>query len=589
MSTQDTSHDCGKQRPSYYRLIGYVRPYLLRLVVGIIFGIVFAGSTTGLLGACQSVLRNVFEHASFYHVILVAALLPLFAAGRGVGQFLSMYSIEWVGNRVVMDLRIQTFAHLQELSLRFYSKSKTGELISRTINDSMMIERAVSVVLGGLVKEPFVLIGVIGYLLWLDVKLTIAALVLFPVCIVPVLLFGRRVRRYAKHGQERLAEIISIIQEALTGIRIVQAFGMEKYELDRFAVQCRHFFGRIMRVVRAKVSIEPLIVFISMVGLALVLIYARWVQMPAQDFITFAIAMLVLYEPVKKLSKIHLHIQQTSASADRIFELLDTPMLINDLPDAVVFQEAVRSLSFENVSFAYDDTLVLNEINFTVRAGERVAIVGGSGAGKTTLVNLLPRFYDATSGKLLINGMDIRSFTLKSLRRQIGIVTQDTILFNDTVANNIAYGHSDASRQAIEDAARRANAHEFVTQMPEAYETIIGERGLRLSGGQAQRIAIARAILRNPPILILDEATSALDTESERLVQSALDELMAGRTVFAIAHRLSTIIHCDSIIVIEQGRIVESGTHQELLEKNGAYKRLYDMQFADASREDENQ
>lgn len=582
MAKHAQSKDWRQQWASYKRMIGYARPYMVRLIVGGVFGVIFAGSTTGLLVALRDILRNVLQNISWMAVILTALCLMILAAGRGVGQFLSEYFMQWVGNKVVMDMRIATFAHLQDLSMRFFSKTKTGELISRTVNDSMMIERAVSVVLGDLVKEPFVLLGAVGYLFWLDPKLAFASLVLFPICIVPIAIFGRRVRRYAKHGQERLAALVSIMQEALMGARIVKAFGMESYEVARFAEQCQLFFNRTMRVARDKAIIEPLIVFISAVGLALVLFYTRWVHMPVEDLLTFAAAMVLMYEPVKKLSKIHLHIQQTSASADRIFEILDTPVAIKDTTGALDLRDRIESLRFDNVQFAYDVQPVLSDIAFTVAAGERVAIVGGSGAGKTTLVNLIPRFYDVTGGGLFINGTDIRRFTLKSLRQQIGMVTQETILFNDTVTANIAYGHVDASRAAIEQAARRAHAHEFILEMPEGYDTIIGERGVRLSGGQCQRLAIARAILRNPPILILDEATSALDTESERLVQAALDDLMEGRTVFAIAHRLSTVINCDRIIVLDEGRLVESGKHQELLDRNGMYRRLYDLQFAPA-------
>ncbi|MDD5482328.1 MAG: ABC transporter ATP-binding protein [Kiritimatiellae bacterium] len=569
-----------KEWQTYKRLVGYARPYLWRLIIGGGCGVLFAGSTTGMLVAARNTLREVFQNAPFYQVFLIAVFLPLLALGRSVGQFLSDYYIQWVGNRVVMDLRILTFAHLQELSVRFFTKSRTGELISRTINDSMMVERAVSVVLGDLVKEPFVFIGAAGFLFWLDPLLAFGSLVLFPVCILPIALFGRRVRRYARHSQERLASLVSIMQETLSGIRIVKAFGMEKYEIVRFADQCRLFFNRIMRVARDKAVIEPLIVFVSIIGLALVLVYARWTKMPAENFITFAIAMVALYEPVKKLSKVHLNIQQTSASADRIFEIMDSPVLIHDSPAAIELKGDVDSILFDNVSFAYDGPFVLRNIRLDVRAGEMVAIVGGSGAGKTSLVNLIPRFYDVSSGALRINGADIRGFTVKSLRAKIGMVTQETILFNDTIAANIAYGHTEASRASIEEAAGRAHAHEFIREMPEGYETVIGERGVRLSGGQCQRLAIARAILRNPPILILDEATSALDTESERLVQAALDELMRGRTVFAIAHRLSTIMHCDKIIVLENGGIVEMGAHEELLGLNGVYRRLYDLQFA---------
>ena len=581
MSKGKESHQRPHQLATYQRLIRYARPYLSRLIVGTLFGIVFAGSTIGILGASKSALKDVFQHAEFKKVLFIAVLLPLLALGRGLGQFLSGYFIQWVGNRVVMDLRTETFAKLQNLSISFFTKSKTGELISRTINDSMMVERAVSAVLGDLVKQPFVLIGAVCFVLWLDAKLALATFVLFPLCLIPILLFGRRVRRYARHGQERLAELVSLMHEGLMGIRIVQAFGMQGYEVARFTLECKRFFNRIMRVVRAKTSIEPIIVFISTIGLALILIYARIAHMPVEDFITFALAMMFMYEPAKKLSRVHLHIQQTSAAADRIFEILDTPVTIRDYPAAITLHEPIKSLQFDHVSFAYDRKIVLDDINFTVGVGERFAIVGGSGAGKTTLVNLLPRFYDVSSGKILINNEDIKHITLKSLRSKIGFVTQDIVLFNDTVANNIAYGDSDKFHEKIEGAAVLANAHDFIMQLPEGYDTIIGEHGVRLSIGQCQRLAIARAVLRNPPILILDEATSALDSESERLVQAAINRLMERRTVLAIAHRLSTIIHCDNIIVLENNKIVESGTHQQLLKLNGVYRKLYNMQFSD--------
>lgn len=565
----------------YRRLLGYARPYQWRLFLGLLFGMLFGGSTAGLLGSFQKTIAQMFDptHLPLLAVATIAALLPLFALLRGVGDFLSRYFIEWVGNRVVMDLRAKSFAHIHDLSLQYFTSSRTGELISRATNDTMMVQRAVSNVISDLCREPFVLFGAVGYLFWLDPRLSLVSLILFPICIIPVALFGRKVRRSAREGQEKLADIVSILQETISGVRIVKAFGMEEYEKNRFNERNCAVFGRMMKVAKSQAAIEPIIVFVSFVGLALALLYARWMGMDGAAFFTYAAALVVMYQPVKNLSRIHLHIQQSCAAAERIFEIIDTEIAVKESPNALTCPKTVNDVVFNRVCFSYDEKPILDNVSFTVRSGERLAIVGSSGAGKSTLVSLLPRFFDVTHGQIFINGKDIRSYTLKSLRNLIGIVTQETILFNDTIANNIAYGQMDAPREAIIEAAQRAFAHDFIKEMPEGYETMIGERGVRLSGGQCQRLAIARAMLRNPPILILDEATSALDTESERQVQAALNELMTHRTVFAIAHRLSTVIHADRIIVLDQGRIVEEGTHKELLAIGGLYNHLYELQF----------
>ena len=569
MATIPPSAAVRNEWSTYRRLIRYARPYSARLVTGIGFGIVFGGSITGLLVGLQKTLTTVFgdEPPSLRAVLAVAMLLPLVALVRGIGDFMSTYLIEWVGNRVVFDLRTQLFKHLQDLSLGFFGRVKTGDVISRITNDTALVERAVAMVMSDLAKQPFVLISAVGYLIYLDGTLALISLVLFPICIIPVALFGRKVRRSAREGQQRVADLVSIIEENILGVRIVKAFGMEPYEIGRFAERCRGVFSRAMKVTRARASVDPIIVLISVTGCSLVLMYAQWVHMSFAEFFVFGVAMVVMYEPVKRLSKVHLNIQQSSAAADRIFELLDEPILVTEKVGALAFQEPLQTVRFDKVSFSYGEAPVLQEISFTAARGQVVALVGSSGSGKTTLVSLLPRFYDVTGGRICINQHDVRDLALASLRRQIGIVTQETVLFNDTVARNIAYG--------------QANAHEFIEALPEGYETVIGERGMRLSGGQRQRLAIARALLRNPPILILDEATSALDTESERLVQGALDALMAGRTVLAIAHRLSTVQHADCILVLDQGRIAESGTHAELLARGGLYQRLYEMQFSD--------
>ena len=566
---------------TYLRLMTYARPYRFRLAIGVVFGILFGGSTTGMILALQKNFKSLGDTAGwdFQMVLAIAAALPLFAVLRGLGDFASKYLVEWVGNRVVMDLRNETFGHIHDLGLNYFTQSRTGELISRTTNDSMMVQRAVSTVIGDLIREPFVLIFMIGYLLYMNWQLSIASLVLFPICIVPVALFGRRVRHASREGQQKLADLVSILQETIAGVRIVKAFGMEDYEKNRFQARSRSVFSRLMRVAKARAAVEPIIVLISMIGLALVFLYAKWCGMRGDDLIGYAAALVAMYEPAKKLSRIHIGIQESSAGADRIFEILNTPCSVTDRPGAVELRGPIQTVDFDHVSFAYENHEILREVSLTARAGECIAFVGSSGAGKTTLVSLIPRFYDAVSGAVRINGMDIREFTVKSLRRQIGMVTQESILFPDTVANNIAYGSGDATREQIIEAARKAHAHAFIEQMEQGYDTVIGEMGMKLSGGQRQRLAIARAMLRNPPILILDEATSALDTESERQVQAALDELMAHRTVFAIAHRLSTIAHANRIVVLDKGRIAETGTHAELIEKNGLYKYLDDLQF----------
>lgn len=634
----------------YRRLLGYTKPYRGRIVLGILFGGLFAASNAGLLlfvnkgipmffedgqattfvgapapasAGAPAVGATVSEPAAarpqptgmsdassrpvarqewwkaWGHqlgaritgyvrqnfsvtmlMILTALILPLLGLVRGVADYMAKYQIRWVGSRVVMELRNEIFGKLNALSLSYFVSSRTGELIARTTNDPMAVENAVSVVVEDIAKQPLTLIVAVVALFAIDPWLALISLVLFPICILPVAIFGRRVRRFTREAQQRVADLVSVLQEMITGVRVVKAFGMEPYETGRFREQNNAFFRRTVKVARANAAVEPIIVFISTFGVSAVLVYVWKRGMHFGDFATYAMALFFMYDPVKRLSRIHLQIQQAMAAADRIFEVLDTPVAVQDRAAARVFSGRVDSIRFDRVVFTYGEGCILDGVNLEVTAGQRIAIVGGSGSGKTTLVSLLPRFYDVTGGDLSINGSDVRDLTLASLRALMGIVTQDTILFNDTIANNISYGSRAEGREAIVAAAKRANAHAFIMEMPQQYETKVGDLGVRLSGGQKQRIAIARAMLRNPPIMILDEATSALDTESERQVQAALHELMTGRTVFAIAHRLSTIVDCDRIIVLDKGRIVESGRHDELLALNGHYKRLYDLQFA---------
>lgn len=567
---------------SYRRLLGYVRPYWVRLAFGFLFGALYAGANYGFIWAIRTGLREAFgvdAEPSLAVVIGAVLFFPLVGLARGVADYLSRCYVRWVGVRIVRDLRDEMFSHLHDLSVSYFSERRTGELISRVSNDTVLVESAVSNVITDLAKQPVTLLAMVIWLFVLDVRLALISLLMFPLCVVPVLAFGARVRRHVRFAQERIADVVSILQETISGVRIVKAFGMESYESSRFEEQTRLYFDRIVRVIKAQNAIEPIVLFISMLSIAAVLVYVRLTSMPVEDFMAFLAALILMYEPVKRLARITVHLQQSSAAAQRVFSVLDTVAAVQDREGAVPLGESFDTITFDHVNFSYGDEPVLHDITFEVKAGERVAFVGSSGSGKTTLVNLVPRFYDVTNGALRIGETDVRDLTMQSLRGKIGLVTQETFLFNDTVANNISYGYKQASTEAIEDAARRAHAHEFILEMPNGYETIIGERGVRLSGGQRQRLAIARAILRNPPILILDEATSALDTESERMVQAALDELITGRTVLAIAHRLSTIANCNRIIVLDGGRIIERGSHDELMAMNGAYKRLYDLQL----------
>ena len=573
----------------YRRLLGYAFCYRRRLGLGLLFGILYSAANGGLLWMLQPGIDTAFgieiDRSQIQQTLFFVFLLPVLGFARGLAEYCCNYFVQWVGNRVVLDLRDSMFAHLNRLSLAYFVQGRTGEVISRITNDTSVVQASVSTVVEDIAKQPATMIAAVAVMLYRDPTLTLVSLVVFPVCILPVIIFGRRIRRYARESQQRIADLVSILQESVACVRIVKAFGMEHYEQKRFHEQNHLFFSRIMRVMRARAAIEPIIVFISTIGISLMLLYVRATEMSPGEFMSFALSIFFLYEPVKKLSRVHLQIEQAAASAERIFDVLDAPVDVMDREHAESYDAPVRNIAFDRVSFSYGDKPVLRDVSLDVTAGTRVAIVGGSGAGKTTLVSLLPRFYDPVDGQVKINGRDIREFTLASLRRQIGLVTQDTVLFNDTVANNIAYGTAGASRDAVIEAAKRANAHDFISTMPESYDTLIGELGSRLSGGQRQRLAIARAMLRNPPIMLLDEATSALDTESERLVQSALNELMQGRTVFAIAHRLSTIISSDLILVMDQGRIVQSGRHDELLAQGGIYKRLYDLQFNDSATE----
>lgn len=575
----------------YKRLLAYVRPYRRRLVAGIVFGVLYGPANGAVLQVVRKAWAWAFESNwsySWWQIFGIAVLLPVAMMARGAFDFMGTYLLNWVGLRVVMDLRVRVFEHLESLSLDFFTGAQTGELISRVTNDVGLVQQSISTVVEDVVKQPVTLISVLAWLVYTDWKLTLAALVLFPICLVPIIIFGRKTRMASRASQEHQASLLAVLHEAIVGLRVIKAFGMEQREAEDFSKLCRNVFTQRMRVIRARALSTPIIEMVSGFGGAAAFLYAYHTQVKGSELVSMALGLFMLYEPVKKLSRVHLQIEESMGGAERIFQLLDQKPSVMESANAKALLALRKSICYENVSFGYGTNgLVLDQVNLEVPAGSVVALVGASGAGKTTLFNLVPRFYDPTSGAVKIDGVDIREGTFKSLRDQIGLVTQETFLFNDTVANNIAYGKPGATRQEIISAATRAHAHDFIVQMPQQYDTVIGEVGMKLSGGQRQRLAIARAVLRNPPILLLDEATSALDTESERVVQAALDELMWGdskkrkqHTMLVIAHRLSTVQHADQIVVLEKGHIVERGTHEELIKRGGVYKRLYEIQFS---------
>jgi len=568
----------------YRRLFSLVTPHWRRLAVAMACMLGVAACTAASAYLVKPVLDDIFINKKAGMLKILPLVVLLLFLVKGLCEWGHVYFMSYVGQRVVSQVRQQLYDHLQILSLSFFDRTPTGVLMSRITNDVNLLQAAVSSAITGMLKDCVSVVGLIGVIFYRDWELALVAMLVLPFAFFPIVKFGRMLRRISTKSQQSMGDISVILHETISGNRIVKAFGMEEYEKARFSRENMRYFQYYMKSVGVRALSSPVMEFLGGLGVVFIIWYGgssviRGVSTPG-NFFSFLAALLLLYEPVKRLNTMNNTIQQGVAATQRVYDILDTPREIQDRPDAVDLPPMKQGLELRHVQFRYDREPVLKDISLTVAAGELVAIVGASGAGKTTMVNLIPRFYDVTGGAILIDGMDIRQLTLTSLRAQIGMVTQQTILFNDTVQNNIAYGDIGKSEEKIVAAAKAANAYDFITRMPQGFDTVVGEQGVRISGGERQRLCIARALLKDAPILILDEATSSLDSEAELEVQKALDTLMAGRTTLVIAHRLSTVKNADRIVVLADGRIVEEGRHAELLKANGEYCRLYELQFA---------
>lgn len=567
----------------YKRLLQYVKPYWKRMSGAVIAAILLAGANTAIAWIIKKVMDDVFDKKDLRMLTIIPVVIILLYFSKGLFEYSQAYLMGSVAIKVVTDIRDKIFHHLQTLSLSFFTKCPTGILMSRIGNDTTLLQSIVSDSITSLLQNSLTVVGLTGYTFWVNWKLAVISYLVILWAIIPIRIFGKKSRRFSTKSQQKVGDINKFLHEILTGIRIVKAFGMEPYENQRFSVENMRFQRIRLKRIRIRALASPTMEMLGGIATAAILYYGgyRVIQgsLTSGDFFSFAAAFAMMYRPVRELNKLNQTIQEGLAAAVRTFELLDLKADIVDKPDAIVLSPIRKQIEFKDVCFKYETEPVLEHINLKVPVGEIIAIVGTSGAGKSTIANLIPRFYDVSSGSISIDGTDIRDVTIKSLRDQISMVTQEIILFNDTIKNNIAYGSHQKSEQDIRTAAQAAYAHDFIMENPNEYDAIIGEDGIKLSGGQRQRIAIARALLKDAPILILDEATSSLDSQAEGEVQVALEELMKGRTTFIIAHRLSTIKKAHRIIVLSEGKIIEEGTHSELLARQGEYHKLYTTQF----------
>lgn len=628
------------KRQSYLRLLAYAKPYKFKLAVGIIAGFIVGGSLFGsffwlpefvrpfeerfmpanLAKSAETIkpqptndaniessdkkeakelvqIKRIAERFGIpvqnengamtwqFFALSVSGFILLWFL-KNLATYVNKFYTRWVGTRVVADLRDEVFQKLTAQSLKFYGNMEVGQLISRCTNDTAAIESAIANTIADITSCPIQVLACVAFIIYKSVEsgnyvLPTILFIGFPIAVLPIVILGRRIRKIYQRAYANIADVVSRMHEVFTGILVVKSYHMENEETNRFKDINKKYFRKVVSALKAELMMQPLMEFVAVACSIAFLLYCYANGVKLSEIVVIIVPAFMAYAPIKNIAKINTYIQRSMAAADRFFDLIDQHSEITEKPNAIEIREFRNSIVFKDVSFSYGNKKILDGINLEIPRGSVVAVVGETGSGKTTMANLIARFYDVDSGQILIDGIDVRDIKISSLRDIIGIVSQTTILFNDTIANNIAYGCKNATREQIITAAKQANAHNFIVdgRHAEGYDTIVGDKGFKLSGGEKQRISIARAMLKNPPILILDEATSALDTVTERLVQDAINNLMENRTVFAIAHRLSTIKHANKIIVLEKGKIVESGTHDELIAKGGRYQKLHSMQF----------